>query len=259
MATAKQPAAEPRHTPYPYYSIQKSLELTEAVRDLGGVNSDVSKALIARHLKMDESSPSLIGVIGAAKMYGLLDGRGNYRLTEIAKRYFSPTNETDKQVALLEMVKGPPLFAALIDKFDGTRLPTQEILVNILERDHRIAESWRTRAASLFLSSIREANVIDGAGFVRYKASLHGANNATLGGMRDTHSAPPERPVETVLPTSPLTAPVRYESGPDADVWQFKIGDQTVRVETSRELTIAAWTKLNQYVQILKPAAEGSA
>jgi hypothetical protein len=246
-----------RHTPYPFYSLGKALEVAEVVRDLGGSNGDVQKSLIAQTMKVEESSPSLLGILGAAKLYSLLEGRGTYRLSEVANSYFFPTSEHDRTLARLRMVKAPPLFSALIDKFDGNRLPPSEVLVNILHREHRIAQSWRTRAASLFLSSVRDAQLIDSAGFLRYRATLHAATNGSMAGMRDVPAVvdrPPQEYPQEARPSAPSATDVRPDLvADDVDVWQFKIGDDSVRLETSRELSISAWRKLHQYVQILKP------
>ncbi|MDB5358137.1 MAG: hypothetical protein JWN24_4590 [Phycisphaerales bacterium] len=247
-----------KHTAYPYYSLQKALEVANMIRELGGVNGDVQKSLIAHRMAVDEASPTLMGILGAARLYGLIDGRGVYRLTDVAKEYFLPTNDRDRSVALLRMVKGPPLFAALIDRFDGSRLPAPDVLVNILHREHKIAESWRTRAVSLFLSSLREANALDSAGYVRYKASLHAGSAVSVGSAKSPPIGPDS---ESVLPDG--IAPVmerapRRESPPpaDMDVWSFSIGAQSVRVETSKELSSALWDKLSRYINVLKPENE---
>jgi hypothetical protein len=170
MAADKTPSSAPKHTTYPYYSLQKAMELAEVVRDLGGANSEVQRSLIAQRLGMEDNSPSLVGILGAARLYDLIAGRGTYRLTETAMRFFHPTNPNDSRLAQLAMIKAPPLFSALIDRFDGSRLPNIDLLINVLHRDHLISESWRSRAASLFVSALKDAQVLDGAGFLRYKA-----------------------------------------------------------------------------------------
>jgi len=248
-----------KHTPYPYYSLSKALEVAEVVRDLGGANGEVQKPLIAQHMGIEESAPTLIGVLGAAKLYNLVEGRGSYRLSDTAKSFFYPTNENERHIARLQMVKGPPLFSALIDKFDGTRLPGPEVLVNILHREHRIAESWRPRAVSLFMSSLRESQLLDAGGFLRYKASLQAAGNGSMGGMKEPQTNVVDRPAAEQAPDPFDRTESRRSSriSDDVDVWSFRLGGNSVRLETSRELSFAAWRKLHQYVQILKPEEDG--
>jgi hypothetical protein len=250
-----------RHTPYPYYSLAKALELAEIVRDLGGVNRPVQKSLIAHRMGVEEDSPTLMGVLGAAKLYNLIEGRGSFQLTDVAKNYFHPTSANQRQLAHLQMVVGPPLFAALIERFDGARIPDQEMLVNILHRDHHIAESWRSRAASLFLSSLREAQLIDGAGFIRYRASLDANSAGNIGVMKEPATNTPEASTVSVgAPPAPKSSVLPAGIKKDdtgliwgLDTWTAKVGDDILRLETSHDLSPAAWERLNRYVQAIKP------
>ena len=246
----KPEAAEPvKRTVYPYYSLNKAIELAEIVRDHGGVNSDVSKSLLAQHLQTEETSPTLNGVLGAAKLFILVDGRGSYRLTDTAKRYFFPTTEKDQMTALLDMVNGPPLFRSLISRYDGTRLPTQAMLINLLTKDYGISESWRVRAASLFMSALERVGLIDSAGFLRYKASLHATANGNM--VRMTNS-----PTTAIAPPAidqpPSAMPVEStEQTPQSGVagWTYK----GIRVEVPENLSMELWKKLSNYVNVLKP------
>lgn len=39
----------------------------------------------------------------------------------------------------------------------------------------------------------------------------------------------------------------------DVDVWSIRIGNEVVRLETTHELSLAVWSKLRRYVEVLKP------
>jgi len=233
-------------TRYPYYSLDKALdELGKAVFDLGGASGDVSRAQIAKRLGMPPNSPNLIGMIGAAKLYQLILGiGGTYTLTPVGRAYFNPAStDNDRQLALLRMVNGPPLFAQLIDKFDNDWLPTNERLVEVVENEHGIAKSWQSRAVSLFISSLRKANVIDAAGFLRFRATLEALSNKT------GETASPPSLGSAGPGHKPDKAPTGEPKAAGIAVWQF----QGIRVESPEEMTMAQWKKLCDYVNVLKP------
>ena len=243
---------------YPYNSFQKCAEVARVVADNGGANREVDKSLIAQHFGMEESAGALLQTIGSCKTLGFLEGRGSYILTDRAKRYFFPESDADRDQARLEMLKMPVVFASLIERFDGQRLPAPENLVNILARDHVANDTWRPRIVSLFLNALRDANVIDGNGFLRYTASLHRAKNATVAPMKDTAvivENPTERPAMSSAPhrQSESASAASRPVASDVDIWAFRIGNESVRLETSHELSMAAWTKLARYVEVLKP------
>jgi hypothetical protein len=251
VTTGKQSDAEPeaKRVTYPYATYSKSLEIAVAVRDLGGSNTDVQRSVIAHKLRVDQNSTALLQNITSAKTFDMLAGRGSYHLTETAKRYFFPTEPGEKQRAMLRMIGAPIIFQSLINRFDGGRVPDSETLVNILHREHKVSQSWRPRVATLFLSTLREAQVIDGAGFLRYAASMHSAGNGTMASMRDApvaeHTPEPSSPVAT----QPADRAIPTQGG--VTTWHYKGG--ILRVETPENLSYDVWKKLYDYVAVLKP------
>ena len=246
-----------RHTVYPYYSLDRAIKVAEVVKDLGGTNADVSKSQIAHGLQVGEASSSLPALLGAARIYLLLEGRGSYRLTEIAKQYFYPANPEEKRLALLNMVKGPPLYSALIDRFDGTKFPATENLVNILHREQGVAETWQARVASMFISSLRDAQVIDTAGFVRFKAMLHTTRPAVVPTTQLAATEPmleavptPPAQVQSVVAQQPGLTPVARAG---VTLWAY----HGIRLEVPEQMTMSLWQKLANYVNVLKPEEEG--
>lgn len=250
---------------YPYYSLEKSIEVAAAVCAAGGGRVEVKKSVLAQQLRMDESSAAFSQIISAAKCFGLIQGWGTYSLSEIGKEYLLPTDENQKRRAILKMVKCPEVFEKLIERFDGSRLPNAEILFNILHRDFHVAESWRGRVSSLFSSALRMADAIDDAGFLRYSALMHTASSgsgelAEEGGRSAVNSmSPPEPPmIADSVDESRKRAPLVFSKfGDDLNVWAFKLGGGTVRLETSDNLPLELWKKLDQYVQVLKPSESG--
>jgi len=229
---------------FPLLSLQNALQVAEAVRDAGGANTDVPKSIIASHLGSSENSGAFLQRLGSAKSFGLIEGRGSYRLTEEAKRYFYPASEDDRRRAQLAFLASPPVFNEIIKRFDGDKLPAPTMLANILHREYGVSSSWKDRVASSFVKAAQVVGAVDGQNYLRYGASLHN--------------------VESPLPQSNFTdarasaadaARSRPSTVPGGNSWLFQQEGQFVRVESSAELSPALWQKLNAYVQVLKPAS----
>jgi|GEM_PF-3593799 hypothetical protein len=164
---------------YPYTSLAPSLKIADAIKELGGARSPVSKSSLAAHLKEGEKSASLLQRISSAKAFGLITGRSEYSLSESAKRYYFPTSEHDKSNAQLNFLSAPLGFRELIRRYDGDKLPSREILANILQREFGVPDSWKDRAAAFFENSAQLIGVIDGDRFLRVKATEHSATRQT--------------------------------------------------------------------------------
>src|SRR5262245_57901142 len=111
-----------RESTYPVFALPEAMRIAEAVKQLGGARNPVQRSLLAKHFQLSESSPSFFQRVGAAKSFGLIEGHGAYELTERAKRYFYPTNESDKSSAALEALTAPKAFATIVERFDGEEL-----------------------------------------------------------------------------------------------------------------------------------------
>lgn len=258
---------EAKRSQYPYYGLEKCVEVAAVVRDLGGGRSEVTKTVLAHQMNVSDSSAAFQQLIGAVKSFGLIKGRGSYMLTEISKAFFYPTQEGQAPRALLQAIKAPQVFEEMINRFDGNRIPPSELLANILHREYGISTSWAPRVASLFASALRFAGALDGD-LLQYESAMQ----RSLGDV--PNDAEPTEPVSSTVPLRDATGrraavaptvqpgPARSESRQEAagmTVWVFKLRGQSVRLETSDDLTLDLWLKLNQYVQVLKPMPEAGA
>lgn len=167
---------------YPLYDLGEAVKVTEAVRDLGGGNVPVSKSLLAQHMKYAENGPSFFQRVGAAKAFGLIEGRGSYSLTDLAKQYFYPTVENGKEAAAVLSLTFPKAFSILVKKFDGGKLPNLEMIGNIIHSEAGIPVSKKSILAGLFLRSVQFIGAIDAGGFLRCNA-LVSAGKKVLEGI----------------------------------------------------------------------------
>jgi hypothetical protein len=171
--------AESRDGGYPTYPADEAIRIGQAVYDLGGSRAPVKKEMLAKHLNYAGTGPSFVQRIGAAKLYGLIDGRGEYALTDLGKRYFLPTSETDKAEAAFEILQHPPAFKRLVARFSGQRLPSNDILGNIIHTEGNVPASWKDKVASIFAKSAVALSLIDSQGNLRATAQ------ASTGGKVD--------------------------------------------------------------------------
>ncbi|HEY3932672.1 MAG TPA: hypothetical protein VGM58_09930 [Verrucomicrobiae bacterium] len=160
---------------YPYTSLVPTLKIADAVKELGGARSEVSKSRLAAHFKESEKSASFLQRISSAKVFGLIVGRSDYSLSDAAKRYYSPTSDQERSNALLEFLTAPTSFREIIRLFDGEQLPKREILGNIFSEKLKVPESWKDRAAAFFENSAQFVGVIDENRILRFKATQHTA------------------------------------------------------------------------------------
>jgi len=230
---------------FPLLSLQNSLQVAEAVRDAGGANTEVPKSIIASHLGSSENSGAFLQRLGSARSFGLIEGRGSYRLTDQAKRYFYPATEDDRRRAQLAFLASPPVFNEIIKRFDGNKLPAPTMLANILHREYSVSNSWKDRVASSFIKAAQIVGAIDGQNFLRYGASLHHMESP----LSQSDAADTRAPTADAPRSQPSAVP-------GGNSWLFQQEGQFVRVESSAELSPALWQKLNAYVQVLKPSSE---
>ena len=157
---------------YPLYDLGEAVKVAEAVRDMGGGNAPVSRSLLAQHLKLAETGPSYFQRVGATKAFGLIEGRGAYSLSDLAKQYFFPTVENGKEVAAVKALTVPRAFAILVQKFEGGRLPAIEMIGNIIHAEAAIPVSKKNTLAGLFLRSVQFIGAVDPNGSYAARLSL---------------------------------------------------------------------------------------
>lgn len=239
--SAKIADAESSAARYPYYPLANALKIAEAVKDLGGARASVKKSLLAKQLGSSENSAVFAQQLASARAFGVIEGRGDSSLTELSKRYFFPTSESDKSIALLEMFATPTTFSELLMRFDGDKLPQKDILGNILHRDLAVPESWKDRAASLFSNSAQTVGVIDAQGFIRFDAAKHSGSAVPAKDQAPAPLIPQTRSLVDLTDEFPTK---------DGRVrWRYK----SIEVVTPENMDRALWGKLVGYVNLLEP------
>lgn len=241
-----------KESAYPLYALDEALKIAEAVKDMGGSRTPVSKALLAKHLKYAETGPSFVQRIAAAKSYRLIDGWGSYTLTEESKQYFYPTTDDDKLRASLSFLSSPPPFELLIKRFDGAKLPSNEMIGNVLHQEARIPDSWKGKLASMFVRSAQFIGILDSQGILRHKATA-----TTLPPPSEGDVPKFDQQVSSGGQASGTGRLPTEAAAPGHTLWTFRYKGSHIRLETPEDMPKDLWEKLNAYVQqVLKPLEE---
>ena len=247
---------------YPYNTLNACLKLAGVIKDHGG--GDVPKNVIASALGMGDISPSFYQICASTKCFGIVEGTRSLKLTELGHDYFFPTTESSSRMALLGFLNTPPVFASLIQRFDGKRVPGANLLANLIQRENGVPPSWGPRAAGLFLSTLADLQLLDSGGYLRYGANVHTAIRPTENGAnaQELLDDDIETPIESVRPESIDPARSRGSTIPRAPttdaspaksrVYQF--ADGLGRLQTPYPLSSEEWESLKSYVDnVLKP------
>ena len=234
---------------YPLFSLENAVVVGAAVCEAGGSNGQVPKAVIASSLQCSSTSGAFLQRLATARSFGILEGRGAYQLTEQAKQFYLPSHDTEKQQALIGMFASPPVFAELLKRLDGNKLPPRSMIANMLRRELNLPPSWSDRVAGFFVNGAQFSGALDEHGFLRLAASRH-SSPKTNGERRST-----ETPTVTLHRSRAMAESEEGTAPEGKDSWVY----QSVRLDTPSNLSPGLWKKLNQYVQVIKPegAEEG--
>jgi hypothetical protein len=246
---------------YPYYPWMSAVKIADAVKSLGGDRQPVPKGDIAHQLEMAEESQSLAQNIASARVYGIIEGHGEYKLTEAGRSYYYPEDASEKRRAELAMLNTPAVHAALIKRFDGNVLPLSRNLGTIL-LGLGVPVSWVDRVGSQFKEACERMELIDPGGHLRYgfAARFAAKANGAEGSVKPEGEGDAEHDEVKPPPPPPKQPPAENQRDNvprgDTTVWAAPTPNGTVRVETPVRLTREAWVKLTRYVEILEPPQE---
>lgn len=129
--------------------------------------------------------PALRTLTGAAVAYDLTDGGYNASqigLTELGSRITMLTEEGDDLAAKREAVLKPRVLREFLTRYDGKKLPPENITKNVLVK-LGVPATALDRTSAVMLDSARQADVlqvINGEQFVRLRgaASIHAVQEA---------------------------------------------------------------------------------
>lgn len=166
----------PKLIEYPRASLQQSLELAQAVYDLGGTCSD---ELCAEKLSK-KLSGAFTAQASAALKYGFIDrSKGQLQVTGLFRDYVMAYSEDEAKSILKIAFLNIPIFSKIIDRFKSTKVPIA-ILEKLLVREFDVNKNDASRIAGHFISGAKEAGVMDDGGNIRDQETKQNQNEEAI-------------------------------------------------------------------------------
>lgn len=220
----------PRKVEYPTSSFSKSLDLANAVNDLGG---ECSSESAADHLGK-KLSGGFNAIINSAIKYKLIsNSRGQLSNTDLYKKIKLAYTQEEERENKIEGFLNPPTFSKLYDRFVGMKLPIST-LDRILIREYDVEEKIASRLVKYFKDGLASLELLTSDGkVVSFSASSH---------ERDQE----DENIDLAKEETPITPDKKNESSAEIE----KIESFTSEKEEDDYIVIIKGPGLNQQIII---------
>ncbi|CAN5871279.1 hypothetical protein BH23PLA1_BH23PLA1_11220 [soil metagenome] len=230
-----------RSARYPGVSLAEAIELCRQIdaRGLDGLSAEmIATAMGYKNIRTQTFSAKL----SAARQFGLLDLAGEgYGLTPLARSILHPTDPVELARRHRQAFQSPPLYAELIARLDGKRVPEAATLANVLYHHHQITGSAKLPAAEAFLESAQFAEVLGPDGILRTGGPM-ASEASTL--LAEPHAEPRQNP-------SPRPGVASESAGVRLDLrlWGADSG-KVIRVRAPETISRASFERFLQAFQL---------
>ncbi|WP_155988718.1 hypothetical protein [Thioalkalivibrio sp. ALE17] len=153
----------PKKIDYPRAPLSRALELAQAINAYGG-KATIESAAEKLGVKVSGAFNSLVS---SAAKYGLVEsdgkssGGGRQLVTSsLYRQYKLAYSDDERREVLQKAALGPPVFAAIHDRFTGQQLP-HDYLDNLLVREYQVSEPEASRVRGYLLEAFSFAGLID--------------------------------------------------------------------------------------------------
>ena len=147
----------PKEVDYPRGSLRKSLELAQAVADLGGnckIESSASKL-------GKKDSGAFRALVSAADKYGVIrNKRGQLSTTDLFREYTLAYSKEDEVRVLQKAFLGVPLFRKIVDRFQSTKIPV-DIFEKLLIKEFDVRDQIASRVTKYFLDGAKTVQLLN--------------------------------------------------------------------------------------------------
>ncbi|MSQ22777.1 MAG: hypothetical protein EXR53_05675 [Dehalococcoidia bacterium] len=118
---------------YSYPDIRFGDAVEIAGRILSKFRGTVTVKGLAWELTMAENSGTLFAKIAALRDFGLVEGRGELRISDLGRRIIHPTNPEEARQSRIEAFQRVDLLRALYEKFEGEAPDDSSLLITLEE------------------------------------------------------------------------------------------------------------------------------
>ena len=141
---------------YPRASLKKSIEVAEAIYELGG---SCSPEMCAHKLNK-KIGGSFRDILSSAGKYGLItSSRGEVAVTELYRHIHLAYSTEERKQLLTEAVFNIPLFQEIYDRFKGMKLPV-EMLDRLLIRECAVNQQVASRVGKYFIDAVKTTELL---------------------------------------------------------------------------------------------------
>jgi len=209
------------NTSYPYIKLSRAIEIARRICE-APYKGEISVSGLAQELKMSDKGGGFLYLVASLRDYGLVDGTGTLRATEMAKKIIAGTPEEMSRSRAESFLK-VELFRNLKEKI-GTEVPAIEQFSVVL-RDLTKADPLKVKTVAETIRNL----YLDGVPCIK-----------SLEEGKKGESGMPNEPPKGQLDTSMATPPMLEE---------LKFGEN-VRIWLPKENIKEAWTKAKKMIDI---------
>ena len=194
----------------PRHGLDGALRIPRAIADQYG-KGRATPLEVAAALQIQPTTGTFRTLAGASLAYGLTDGGANadtIGLTELGLRVVAPTEEGDDLTAKREAFLRPRVVREFLEKYDGSKLPSETIGKNVLER-FGVPPEATARTLELITESADALDllrVISGQRYVNLRGVVPLAappQDEVEDDDDESAAAEPEQPEAPITPTAP--------------------------------------------------------
>ena len=139
---------------YPDIRFGDAVEITRRI--LTKFRGTVTVKGLASELGMAENSGTLFAKVAALRDFGLVEGRGELRVSELGRRVLHPVNPQEERQAQIQAFQRVDLVRTLVERFEG-QAPDDSSLVIGLEEITRAPRDDIVRRSRLIQKHIADA------------------------------------------------------------------------------------------------------
>jgi hypothetical protein len=173
VKAVKDPAPDPKAgkpraksgVSFPYWDLDSAVEVAKTMHErAGGVCDNAQLATMLGYSGV--SNGSFRTRVSSAKMYGLIEDTDDRKLRVSARgrRVVAPVTATDGRNARVEAFLSVDLFKRVFDRYNGTTLPENVGLRNLLQNEYQVVPDRVAPTVRILLDSAHQAGLFETAG-----------------------------------------------------------------------------------------------
>jgi len=189
---------------YTYPDIRFSDAVEIAARILNKFRGTVGVKGLAWELGMAENSGTLFAKVAALRDFGLVEGRGELRVSDLCRRILHPANPEEGRGARIQAFERVDLLRTLYERFEG-EVPDDSSMLIALEEITKAPREEIVRRFALLQKHMRDA-----ARVMKHSLSASAESSASA---QQIFSPPPPPTYEPSAEVSAVTAGITLTAG----------------------------------------------